>query len=161
MKTTKTLLIASGILVLSLTGPRVLSAQRLHGFLTPGVHSDLNDQSFAGIGGGALFDLMGSRISVGGQADLFISQGYFAGRVGPVGQFNVLRRGIVRPFAIGGFAWGESSGPMLGGGLELRPRGRIGFRVSVQDYFARVGGYRGTPDTTAHQVSVQAGISWR
>ena len=98
-------LIAAGSVAVFLAGACPLLAQQLHGFVTPGIHSDLNNEHFAGVGAGLLFDWLDSRISVGAKADLFISGGYFAGRGGPIGQFNFIRSRGLRPFAIGGIAW--------------------------------------------------------
>src|SRR4030095_530340 len=80
-----------------------------------------------------VFDLINSWVSVGGEGDLFVSDGYGAGRAGPIGQFNFIRHRALRPFVIGGVAWGENDGPMVGSGMELWARDRIGFRVSAQD----------------------------
>jgi hypothetical protein len=112
-----------------------------------------------------VFDLINSWVSVGGQGDLFVSDGYMAGRAGPIGQFNFIRHRALRPFVIGGVAGGENDGPMVGSGMELWARDRIGFRVSAQDYVARIAGSPtllggGTP-YTRHQLSVQFGVSWR
>ena len=173
----KLALIAAGSVAVFLAGACPLSAQQLHGFVTPGIHSDLNNEHFAGVGSGLLFDWLDSRISVGAKADLFISGGYFAGRGGPIGQFNFIRSRGLRPFAIGGIAWGENDGPMLGGGVEFWPQGPFGFRATVEDYFNRIGGldcarfgyspaecdarFNGGRPHTAHQLSVYFGLAWR
>jgi len=125
----KFVLIAAGSVAVFLAVACPLSAQQHHGFVTVGIHSDL----FGGVGTGYLFDLLDSRVSVGAMGDLFVSGGYFAGRGGPIGQLNFIRRRGLQPFAIGGIAWGESDGPMLGGGVEYWPQGRFGFRVTTED----------------------------
>jgi hypothetical protein len=105
------ILTAIGVVTVFMACPRQLSAQERHSFVTVGIHSDLNNQRFAGIGGGVVFDLINSWLSVGGQGDLFVSDGYVAGRAGPIGQFNFIRHRALRPFVIGGVAWGENDGP--------------------------------------------------
>ena len=67
-----------------------------------------------------------------------MSNGYFAGRGGPIAQANFNNRGAFLFFAIGGSALGEESGPMFGAGVELGTRGRVGFRATVQDYREKV-----------------------
>ena len=112
-----------------------------------------------------------------GPGDLIESGGYFGGRGGPIAQANFIRYGVLRLFAIGGFAWGVDSGPMFGAGVELRSRSRIGFRATVQDYPMQEEGVdchahglsqsycdaipHGGRPYTAHRPSVQFGISWR
>ena len=42
---------------------------------------------------------------------------------------------------LGGIGFGESDGPMIGGGVELRALNRrLGVRVTVEDYLLRIDG---------------------
>ena len=157
--------------------PRSGAAQALSGFGTFTINSDVNGQRFTGASGGVLIDLAGSWVSAGVQGDVFVSWPYFAGRYGPVGQLNVVRRGPVRMFAIGGYSWGEQSGPMIGAGVEFWTGDHLGFRATVQDYLARMQGVDCTHFTydrafceaelhggnpwVGHQPTVQLGITWR
>jgi hypothetical protein len=166
-------LIASGLAV---SAPQPAAAQQWFGYAAFSVNSDLNDQKFPGVAGGVLVDVARSWVSLGGQGDLFFSGGYVAGRGGPIAQINLMRGRPVRAFALGGYAWGEQAGPMIGAGVDIG-KGRVGFRVTVQDYFARVQGFdcalmgldqaycdanfHGGRSFTGHQPSVQVGIVWR
>src|SRR5262249_58525415 len=76
----KRILIAICVLSVFLANARQLSAQPRHGFVTVGIHPDLNQKRFPGAGGGVLFDLLDSWISVGAQVDLFGSGCYVAER---------------------------------------------------------------------------------
>ena len=164
------------VLAGSVAVPRAGAAQPLFGFATLSHNSDLNGQRFGGASGGVLVDLARAWISVGAEADLFVSWPYFAGRVGPLVQVNLLRGAPVRIFALTGTSWGEQAGPMIGGGVEVWTR-RIGFRATVQDYLARVEGidcglygidpqscetgFHGGRPWTSHQPTVQVGIVFR
>jgi hypothetical protein len=141
------------------------------------INSDVNDQVFPGVAGGVLLDFASLWASAGVQGDVFFSGGYASGRGGPFGRVNLVRRRLVRVFAVGGYAWGEMGGPTLGGGIELWPKGRIGVRASLQDYLVRVQGFdcaffgmdqpmcnaqfHGGRAFTGHQPSVNVGIIWR
>lgn len=173
----KGLLIVMVVVAVSFASPEPAAAQQRSVFVMAGISSDVNDQHFPSIGGGVLFDVASSWISVGGRGDIFFSGGYVAGRGGPITQVSLLRHRRVRPFALGGYAWGEEAGPMLGAGVDVEFRNGISVRVSVQDYFAQVGGtdcgFLGMPQSycdtlphagrpyTGHQLSVQAGLVWR
>jgi hypothetical protein len=152
-----------------------VSAQALRGFAGGGMVKDLNGQTFPAVSGGAVVDLPTSWFSAGAQGDMFISWPYFAGRGTVFGQVNVIRRGPVRPFLLGGFGFGEDGGPMIGGGVDVRvPNQRIGLRVSVEDYLAHVGGFdcfglgytqaycdanlKGGRPYTAHQTSLRVAL---
>lgn len=154
-------------------GARCASAQGLRGFVNGGVMSDLNNQHFPAVAGGALIDLGQPWVSAGAQGEVFMSWPYFGGRGAVFGQGNVIPRGPIRPFVLGGLGWGESAGPMFGGGVDMGPRAsRMGFRVAVEDYLANVGGVScaafgcdAIPHAgrayTGHQVTVRAGIVFR
>jgi hypothetical protein len=131
-------LIAIILFALFLAAPPRSSAQRLHVFLTGGSHTD-NSSHYAGVTGGAVYDLAYAWVSVGAAGDVFFSGGYAAGRAGPVAQLNFLQGQRLRPFAIGGMTWGEGDGPMIGGGVEFRPRNGFGFRASAEDVLKRRG----------------------
>jgi hypothetical protein len=129
------------MLVAALSHGRPANAQELRGFAGAGVASDLNSR-YPAAGGGVLLDLPGSWVTAGGEADLFTSGGYVAGRGAAFGQGNVIRRGTVRPFGLAGYGWGESGGPMIGAGVDVRfPGRRIGLRASVEDYLVQVHGF--------------------
>ena len=169
----RTLRIAGVVILVAVAGVRCASAQNLRGFVNGGVMSDLNNQHFPAAGGGALIDLGQPWISAGAQGEVFMSWPYFGGRGAIFGQGNVVHKGPVRPFVLGGLGWGESAGPMFGGGVEVGPReSRIGLRVAVEDYLARVGGFscvaygcEGFPHAgqayIGHQVTVRVGILFR
>jgi hypothetical protein len=123
---------------LSAGGP--LYAQEVHGFAGAGVSSDINSR-YPAFGGGVLVDLPTSWLSAGAEGDVFVSWPYFGGRGAVFGQANVLRGRAVRPFVLAGYGWGESAGPMIGGGLELRVHGPFGVRASVEDYLVRLRGF--------------------
>jgi hypothetical protein len=170
--------ILAGVVVAVLMGAaRPVGAQPVFGYTAFSINSDLNDQVFSGASGGVLIDVAHSWVSAGAEADLFVSWPYFAGRGGTFAQVNVVRRSPFRIFAMGGFSWGEQSGPMVGAGVELWTRGRLGLRATVQDYLARVEGFgcgtfgldqpycdanfHGGRAYTAHQPTVRIGIIWR
>lgn len=152
-------------ILLIVTAPQVSAAQRLHPYVTAGAHGEYSD-TFFGVTGGAVYDLVGSRISAGAELDVLTSFPYAAARGGPVGQFNFARDSKLRPFAIGGYKWGEGDGVMAGGGVEYRPNRRFGFRGSVADVF-----HHESPDCFptgcfgyshyVHTVSLQFGITFR
>ena len=149
-------------------------AQELRGFAGAGVASDLNSH-YPAAGAGVLLDLPGSWVAAGAEGDIFTSDGYFAGRGAAFGQVNVIRRGTIRPFALAGYGWGESAGPMIGAGVDVRfPGRRLGLRASVEDYLVQVRGFdcgslgytqsycdanlKGGRAYTGHQVAVRFGI---
>ena len=159
----------------SLSHAGLTSAQELRGFAGAGLVSDVNDNRFPGFGGGVLFDLPTGWLTAGAQGEMFVSWPYVAGRGAVFGQVNPLRRGVVRPVFLAGYGFGVSEGPMIGGGVELRPPDRrIGFRVTVEDYMARVDGLdcvslgyspsycaaelRGGRPYTEHQLTVRVAL---
>lgn len=153
-------------ILLIVTAPQFSAAQRLHPYVTAGTHGDYGG-TFFGVTGGTVYDLIGSRISAGAELDVLLSPPYAAARGGPVGQFNFLRNSKFRPFAIGGYKWGEAEGVVAGGGVEYRPNRRFGFRGSLADVFQHV-----SPDCVpvygcfgyshyVHAVSLQFGVTFR
>ena len=149
------------------------------GFVNGGFNSDVNDSRYPSLGGGAVFDLPGAWVSVGGQGDMFMSFPYVAGRGGVFAQGNLTRRRRIRPFGLAGIGWGVQDGPMVGGGLEVWGRGRFGLRVALEDYLVRLGGFdcarfganitqaecdtrfHGGRARTVHQWSAKVGLGWR
>ena len=169
----RTLRIAGIVILATVAGARGASAQDVRGFVNGGVMSDMSNQHFPAVAGGALVDLGQPWVSAGAQGEVFMSWPYFAGRSAVFGQGNLIARGPVRPFVLGGFGWGESAGPMFGGGVDVAPRdSRLGIRFAVEDYLARVGGYdcgvfgcaadpHGGRPYTGHQLTVRVGILFR
>jgi hypothetical protein len=142
------------IAVLSLATVVPASAQ-VEGYVTGGVHRDVNRQQFSGAGGGVL--LTARWLSVGAQGDAFFSPPYVAGRFTPFVQGNLLEIRGVRPFVQAGKGYGEFAGTMYGAGVDYRPgASRVGVRASVQTYAARL-----WPEGTRAQPSVSVGVIWR
>jgi len=161
------------LLALFVASPHVLFAQRFHPFVMAGSHTD-DGRHYFGITAGAVYDLIPAWVSAGVESDIFFSGIYAAGRAGPVGQVSFLRDHRLKPFAIGGYKWGEGDGAMIGGGVEFRPSGRLGFRGSVEDILTRresrlCGGQyppcsalpNGGNPYFIHGVSLQFGIVFR
>jgi hypothetical protein len=133
----------------------VPAAAQIEGYVTGGLHRDVNHQQFSGAGGGVL--LTAKWISVGAQADAFFSPPYVAGRFTPYLQGNLLDARGLRPFLQIGKGYGEFAGTMYGAGIDFRPGlGRVGVRASVQTYAARM-----WPDGKRAQPSVSVGVVWR
>ena len=162
------------VVLATVAGASVVSAQNVRGFVTGGVISDVNQQRFPSAGGGVLVDVGQPWVSAGAQGETFWQWPYFAGRGTIFGQGNLVPRGPIRPFILGGVGFGETAGPMFGGGVELRPPNqRVGLRVSVEDYVVRIGGLdcgsyglqsycdanpRDARGYTEHQVTVRVGV---
>jgi hypothetical protein len=169
-------MLIAAMTTLVVAGPSQVSAQQLQGFVTGGTSAGENREQFPTVGGGVLLDVAKGWASVGGQGDVFFSNGYATGRAGVLAQGNIVRRRAFRPFVVGGYGWGEDAGPMFGAGIEWWS-GRLGFRASVQHYRTHVQGFdclhfgytqaqcdadfRGGQPYTQHQPSVQFGVSWR
>jgi hypothetical protein len=141
-----------------IAGAHSASAQDVRGTAFGGVTGDVNGERYPAFGGGVLVDLGQPWISAGGQGEAFMSWPYFAGRGAVFGQATLAPKQLIRPFVMGGVGFGEDSGPMFGGGIEVRAPGqRYGFRVAVEDYVVRINGFdRRT--TTHHQVALRVGI---
>lgn len=163
------------VILLSLVCVPPAGAQQVRGFAGAGMVSDLNEQRFPAVSGGVLVDLPSSWFTAGAQGEMFISWPYVAGRGALFGQVNVVRRGTIRPFFLAGYGFGEDAGPLIGGGVEFRlPDRRVGLRVSVEDYLARVEGFdcatlgyeqsycdataHGGRPYTGHRVAVRVGL---
>ena len=122
-------------------GVAVVSAQDLRGYVAGGVTSEVTHQQFPSVAGGVLVSVGQPWLSVGAQGETFWQWPYFAGRGTLFAQGNLISNGRVRPFVLGGVGFGESDGPMIGGGVELRPLNRrLGVRVSIEDYLAHIDG---------------------
>jgi hypothetical protein len=170
----KILRIPAFIVLATIAGTSIVSAQNVRGFVTGGVISDVNHQRFPSAGGGVLVDVGQPWLSFGAQGETFWQWPYFARRGTVFGQANLIPKGRIRPFVLGGGGFGETAGPMLGGGVELRPpNGGPGLRVSVEDYLVRIGGLdcasyglqsycdenpRAARGYTEHQVTVRVGV---
>jgi hypothetical protein len=149
-------------------------AQDFRGFIAGGVTSEGNSQQFPSAGGGVLVNVGQPWVSAGAQAETFWQWPYFAGRGTLFAQGNLIPKGRVRPFVLGGIGFGEASGPMIGAGVEIRPtNGRHGLRLSVEDYLLRIDGLpcqsfglqsycaanpRQGSGYIEHQVAVRAGV---
>ena len=149
-------------------------AQDIRGFVTGGVISDTNHQHFPSFGGGIRVDLGQPWVSAGAQAETFWQWPYFAGRGTVFGQGNLAPGGRIRPFVLAGLGFGETAGPMVGGGLEFGSRHQgVGLRISVEDYVLRIGGLdcgsfglqsycdanpRAARGYIEHQLTVRAGV---
>jgi hypothetical protein len=147
--------------------PTPSAAQRWQGFVTGGVGSiDYGPAHRDALGqwsGGALVSLGAGPLAVGGQGDVLVSHGYVTGRGGFLGQISPLRRARVRPFANGGYFFGEGGRLWIaGGGVDVVLTDRFALRVFAQDAVrvSRVTGPFGGPSRTIHEPALQAGISW-
>ena len=112
-----------GVLLALVThaGVAIVSAQDLRGYVAGGVTSEVTHQQFPSVAGGVLVNVGQPWLSAGAQAETFWQWPYFAGRGTLFAQGNLFPNGRVRPFVLGGVGFGESAGPMIGGGVELRP----------------------------------------
>ena len=154
-------------------GAAPVSAQQLRGFITAGGSSDLNTYHPA-IDIGVLRDAFTTWVSAGAEADIMFGNGYVSGRGAVFGQANLYPRRNIRPFLLGGFGWGEDSGPVLGAGLEVWAKRRVGLRLNVRDFVAQFGpsscnGYpesfcdlylHGGKPHSIHQPSIHVGVVW-
>ena len=121
-------------------GVSVALAQAVRGFVAGGVISDVNHERFPSAAGGVLVNLGQPWLAVGAQGETFWLWPYFAGRGTVFAQGSLSPKGGIRPFVLGGVGFGESAGPLIGAGVELRPPNRrVGVRVSVEDYLSRIG----------------------
>ncbi|HMC76673.1 MAG TPA: hypothetical protein VKH34_06060, partial [Vicinamibacterales bacterium] len=87
-----------------------------------------------------------------------VSWPYFAGRGALFAQGNLAPKDQpVRPFLLAGYGFGEETGTILGGGVEVRSRGsRLGLRLAIEDHMQRYVAFRNA--TTQHQVGFRFGI---
>ena len=154
-------------------------AQQVRPFAGVGTSNEGSETQIFTVSGGALFELPKlSWLAAGGQADLFIYFPYLAGRGTVLVQADAVKRRGIRLFGLGGYGMGEIGGPMIGGGVEFSPGGRIGFRATVQDYLQHVQAIEcgagsvysqyecntylnGGRAWTSHQPSLTFGITWK
>jgi hypothetical protein len=146
----KPMLMTAIVVTVMLGAPWHSSAQQANGFAGVVFAGTENPEYISGATIGGVHDLAKSWVSVGGQADILVKNGYVGGRVGPVAQANFLRNQAVRLFAIGGMAWGVEGGPMFGAGVDMWSSGRVGFRATVSDYVRY-----------SHKPSFQFSVAWR
>ena len=165
-----------GVVVSLTTLASTASAQNVRGFVSGGVISDVNHDSFPSVGGGMVVNLGQPWVAAGVQAETFWQWPYFAGRVALFGQGNIVPRGRFRPFVLAGYGFGETAGTLVGGGIEFRPlHHRAGLRISVEDYLVRIRGLdcgsfglqsycdanpRAARGYIGHQVAVRAGVTF-
>ena len=129
------------MVLLTHAGASIVLAQDFRGFVAGGVTSEVNQQQFPSAAGGVLVNLGQPWIAAGAQAETFWQWPYFAGRGTLFAQGDLIPKGRVRPFVLGGIGFGEAAGPMIGGGVELRAtNGRHGVRLSIEDYLSRIDG---------------------
>lgn len=157
----KPLLIVLGLALLATTATAQEAAVR--GFAGAAATSSVDREWYAAAGAGVTIDLGTPWLSAGGQGEVLMSWPYFAGRGAVFGQFNALSRSTVRPFVLGGIGFGEESGPLVGGGIELRtPDSRHGVRLTVEDYLIRYDDYSSPAlqpvRTTGHQVALRVSV---
>ncbi|MGH9311540.1 MAG: hypothetical protein ACRD1U_19335 [Vicinamibacterales bacterium] len=113
---------------------------------------------------GALWNVPGGLVRIGGEAVVMTSNGYVSGRGGPFAEVSVAHTARVRPFVRGGRFFGEDTSWVAGAGIDFWVTGRSGMRLLVQDAFR--------PSRTSppfewqtrhvfHEPSVQVGWVWR
>jgi hypothetical protein len=102
-------------------------------------------------------------IRVGGEADVFTSNGYVSGRGGPIAELGLVRSGSVQSFLRAGYFLGEDRSTIVGAGVDLEITARSGIRVFVQDAFrtSSPDSPFGGPSITFHEPSFQIGWMWR
>ena len=130
------LILFVSVFVYGLIDARTGGAQDTRGFVTLQVDrtTAAREGWFPIVSVGVTKDLLGARLSVGGQGDVAIWPGVgIAGRLGPIAQLNLAQRTNARTFLVGGYMLGFESGWRAGAGIELLPPARrVGLRASVQ-----------------------------
>jgi hypothetical protein len=157
--------VAITALLLAVLSAPSAAAQGLDTYITAGsgsidylVYRETIPQASVGV----LWRAVGDRLRLGGEADVFTSNGYFSGRGGPLAEIALVRRARVRPFVRGGYFFGEDNSWILGGGLDLWLTERSAIRVFVQDAFRGLEITYGNPGHHVfHEPSVQVGWVWR
>jgi hypothetical protein len=150
---------AAAVLTLLLAVPAV-QAQHLRGFASVAVAGDSNGTRYPAFGGGVIIDAGQPWVSVGGQGEALVSWPYVAGRGAVFAQGNLARKNQpIRPFLLAGCGFGEETGTILGGGVEVRsPVSGIGLRLTIEDHMLRPRGYHLYNLPTQHQVGFRVGI---
>jgi hypothetical protein len=155
------------LFVLLMIGVRGAAAQDIGVYLTGGtgsidylVHREVIPQASVGV----VWRLAGERLRLGGEADVFTSNGYVSGRGGPVAEITLLRAARIQPFVKTGYFYGEDRSWVAGGGVDFWLTERSGIRVLVQDAFRPLD-VRGSPGDhprdVFHEPSFQIGWTWR
>jgi hypothetical protein len=141
------------------------STQTFAGYVTAGSGSIdylVYRETIPQVSAGVLFRPKGDRFRIGGEADIFTSNGYYSGRGGPFAEFALVTRGRIQPFVRGGYFVGEDDSWIAGGGVDLWLLERGGIRVCVQDAFRILNLTYGNPGRhVAHEPSVQIGWVWK
>lgn len=144
-------------LISLLAGASRVAAQEVRGFAHAGFATEVDDRTYPAVGGGLTVTLGQPWVSAGAEGDYYMAWPYLNGRAAVFGQANMAPARTVRPFAVAGYSISEYSGPMFGGGVELRPSNRrIGFRFTVEDYLVSPSRHSGT--ATNHHVSFRAAV---
>jgi hypothetical protein len=132
-------------------------AQDLRGFVSGGVATDPYGR-YPAFGGGALIDAGQPWLSVGAQGEALVAWPYTAGRGALFAQGNLAPKSQpVRPFLMAGYGFGEMTGTIVGGGVELRSTGsRLGLRLALEDHTQRYGGPAGLK--TDHRLGFRIGV---
>jgi hypothetical protein len=136
-------------------------AQDVRGFVSTAVATDSNHAKYPAFGGGVIVDAGQPWVSVGGQGEALVSWPYVAGRGALFAQGNLAPKyQPIRPFLLAGYGFGEETGTILGGGVEVRSRGsRLGLRLAIEDHMQRPRGYNTLRNLPAqHQVGFRFGI---
>ena len=133
-------------------------AQDLRGFVSGGMTTDSYGGRYPAFGGGVLIDAGQPWVSVGAQGETLVSWPYTAGRGAVFAQGNLAPTSqSVRPFLMAGYGFGEMTGTIVGGGVELRSASsRLGLRLSLEDHTQRYRGQSGRK--TDHRVGVRIGV---
>jgi hypothetical protein len=142
--------------------------QEVRAYLTAGTGSIdylVHRETIPQASGGFLGSAADGRVRVGGEGDLLTSNGYFAGKGGPLAEVPLLR-GRVQPFVRGGYFWGEDNSWIAGAGIDVWLGTSVGIRAFVQDAFRRSrvgsGGSSAEPHGDSfHEPSAQVGIVWQ
>jgi hypothetical protein len=152
----RTLGIAALVVLGTLGGSRLSAGQEVRGFVGGGTAS-VDSHSYPSFGGGVLVNAGQPWVSVGAQGDGFVSLPYVVGRGALFAQGNLVPKGRIRPFVVAGYGFGAFEGAMVGGGLEIRPKGSgLGFRGSVENYRESYRGLRGSSAT--NHLTVRLGV---
>ena len=141
------------------------AAQEVGGFVTGGTGSidyRVHRETMPQASGGVLVRFADDRLRVGGQADVFTSNGYVSGRGGPIVELAPFRLAFLQPFVSAGRLWGDDTSWMVGVGVDFQVTRGAGIRLSVQDAFRPSSTSPFDEDAyTFHEPVVQIGWVWR
>jgi hypothetical protein len=157
MRVTTTIKRMAAVAALTLIAAPAAHAQDLRGFVSGAMATGANGASFPAFGGGVIVDAGQPWISIGAQGEALVSWPYFAGRGALFAQGNLAPKNQpIRPFLLAGYGFGEETGTIVGGGVELRTAGsRLGWRLSVEDHMQR---YYSPGGQIQHQVGFRIGV---